>query len=233
MKRYPGISLSFDDRSVNEWFKLRTLFNDNNVRATFFITQPDSLDSIEIGKLKLLQSDGHEIGFHGSMHVLSEYYIQEHSYTEYFDKEINRGLRTMDSLGFRCVSFAYPYGAKYWFTDFLLSEKFEFLRGVSPLNEEKDLSKLDDIYYSFDNSKILSALGFDTNSGVTKEMIDVAVERSLVNQEVLLLYAHIPATNEGEGYSFDIDLLKYIIKKAKDNDIGFYPICELTTSPNK
>ncbi len=228
MKRHAGVSLSFDDRSVNEWFELRGLFRENNVRATFFITQPDSLDSIEIYKLKELQNDGHEIGFHGTMHVLSEYYIKENSYTDYLDNEISKGMKTMDSLGFKCVSFAYPYGAKYWFTDFLLLRKFEFLRGVSPVNKEKNISKMDEIYYSFDGSKILSALGFDINSGITKSMIDVAIERSIASQEVLLLYAHAPDTDEQDnGYSFNIELLKYIIQKAKENDIGFYPMCEL------
>jgi peptidoglycan-N-acetylglucosamine deacetylase len=228
VKRYPGISLSFDDRSVNEWFELRKLFNENNVRATFFITQPDSLDSIDIYKLKVLQADGHEIGFHGTRHALSEYYIKENSYSDYLDKEINSGMIAMNSLGFNCVSFAYPYGAKYWFTDFLLSRKFEFLMGVSQLNEGKDISKMDEIYYSFDDIKVLSALGFDNNSGVTKRMIDVALERAIVNQEVLLLYAHAPNMDEQDhGYSFDINLLKYIIQKANENDIGFYPMCEL------
>jgi ribosomal protein L19 len=73
-ERYSGICLSFDDRSINEWFELRELLNGNEVRATFFITQADSLNSLEIHKLKVLQNDGHEIGFHGNMHVLSEYY---------------------------------------------------------------------------------------------------------------------------------------------------------------
>ncbi len=229
VKRYPGISLSFDDRAVNRWFELRELFNENNVRVTFFITQPDALDSIEIYKLKVLQSDGHEIGFHGTKHVLAEYYIKENSYWDYLDKEINSGMRTMDSLGFSCIAFAYPYGAKFWFTDFLLSRKFNFLRGVSPLNEERDISKMDEIYYSFNDKKVLSALGFDSNSGITQCMIDDALGRSIANQEVLLLYAHAPNADENDhGYSFNIGLLKYIIRKANENDIGFYPMRELT-----
>lgn len=226
--RYPGICLSFDDRSINEWFELRNLFNENKVRATFFITQPASLDSIEIYKLKVLQNDGHEIGFHGNMHVLSEYYINENTYSDYLDREINRGMRTMDSLGFNCVSFAYPYGAKYWFTDFLLLRKFEFLRGVTPLNKEKDISKIDEIYYSFDDNQSLSALGFDAISGVTEGMIDIAIERSIDNQEVLLLYAHTPTTDEQDGgYYFNIDLLRHIIQQANKKKVGFYPMCEL------
>ena len=110
--RRPGICLSFDDRSVNEWFRLREILNRNNVKVTFFITQPDSLSNEEIAKLKTLEKDGHEIGFHGNMHVISEFYIVENSYSDYLEKEINQGIVTMDSLGFNSVSFAYPIWSK-------------------------------------------------------------------------------------------------------------------------
>ncbi|MEQ8476232.1 polysaccharide deacetylase family protein [Fulvivirga sp.] len=225
VKRYPGISLSFDDRSINEWFELRELFNENNVRVTFFITQPDSLDSQEIHKLRLLENDGHEIGFHGNMHELSEYYIKENSYSDYLKNEIDEGMRKMDSLGFDCVSFAYPYGAKYWFTDFLLLKQFKFLRGVAPLNKEKDISKIDEVYYKFDDDRTLSAIGFDKISEVTPGMINTALERSIENQEILLMYAHSPSiSNQDHDYTFNIDLLKSIIQLANQKNIGFYPI---------
>ena len=56
------------------------------------------------------------------------------------------------------------------------------MRGVTPLNEEKDISKIDEVYYSFNDNKTLSAVGFDDISGVTQSMIDVALERSIDNQ---------------------------------------------------
>lgn len=224
--RYPGISLSFDDRSIDEWFELRELFKEGKVTATFFITQPDSLSKSDWGKLKLLEEDGHEIGFHGSMHVLSEHYIQENSYDEYLDNEIYSGLALMDSMGFSCTSFAYPYGAKYWFTDFLLLRKFEHTRGVSPLNKERDLRLIDDIYYSFDGDRTLSAIGIDNNSSISETMIDKAIERAVNNSEVLMLYAHSPTKNKEEkeeiDYVVNIALLSYIIQKAKETHLKFY-----------
>jgi len=232
--RYPGICLSFDDRTVDEWFHLRELLNDNNVKVTFFITQPDSLSKTEIDKLKILAVDGHEIGFHGSMHVLSENYIKQNSYSDYLDHEINQGINSMDSLGFNCVSFAYPYGAKYWFTDLLLLQKFKFLRGVSPLNKEKDLTQIEDIYYSFDGDRTLTAIGIDNISGIDENMIDQAMERIINNKEILMLFAHSPTTQEKTtGYTFSIDLLTYIIQKANENNINFYRIQDLTKEYNK
>jgi len=226
----PGICLSFDDRSINEWFQLRKLFKDNDVRVTFFITQPRLLSESDIRKLKILEKDGHEIGFHGNMHVVSEYYIKENSYAAYLDNEINKGMATMDSLGFNCVSFAYPYGAKYWFTDLLLLQKFEVVRGTSGLNKEKDLTKIEEIFYSFDGDRTLSAIGIDNIPGVQAEMIDKAFERIIRNNEVLMLFAHVPNQNSNQqDYSIKVQLLTYIITKAKQNNVNFYPVRELAT----
>lgn len=227
--KFPGIALSFDDRYIDEWFQLRKLFNSFEVKVTFFITQPDSLNDQEISKLQILEMDGHEIGFHGAMHVLSESYIKEHSYSEYLDKEIIQGIKTMKSLGFDCKSFAYPYGAKYWFTDFILLRKFEFLRSVAPLNKEKDLTKIDEIFYSFNNQRTFSAIGIDMNSGVNTSMIDKALKRAKDNREVLMLYAHKPLTSDEDigGYSFKIDSLYRLFTIAKENRIKFVTMKEL------
>ena len=231
--KYPGICLSFDDRSVDEWFQLRELFNKNSVKVTFFITQPDSLNSAEVNKLKQLEQDGHEIGFHGNMHISPRQYIKEYSYADYMDNEINKGMRTMDSLGFNCVSFAYPYGAEYWFTDFLLLKKFDLLRDISSLKGEKDLTKMDGIYYSFNGDRTLSAIGIDVISGVNESMINKALQRAVNNKEVLLLYGHRPTdSKEAKGYSTKIELLNHIIRKAKENNMKFYTMKELKMKEN-
>jgi len=217
-----GLWLSFDDRSINQWYELRDLLRTDNVYVTFFITQPDSLTKEEVDKLLKLQQDGHEIGFHGSQHVLSEYYIKENSYTEYLKDEIESGLNTMEKLGFECTSFAYPYGAKYWFTDLILFQKFDILRGVAPLNKEKDISKIDEVYYSFNGDCTLFSFGFDNNSGVTDDMLEKAMDRAAGRNEVLMLYAHAPVSSDKKGYVFNLKTLKFIISKAKASDLEFY-----------
>src|SRR5690554_3168159 len=113
-ERFSGIWLSLDDRSVHEWFELRGILNKHNAKATFFVTQPNSLTHEEVELLRILKNDGNEIGFHGNKHLLSENYIKKHGYRAYWKNEILAGLETMDSFGFKCSSFAYPYGAKYW-----------------------------------------------------------------------------------------------------------------------
>ncbi len=217
-----GVWISFDDRSVDAWYGLRDLFEKHDVIATFFITQPDSLSSSEIAKLKELQQDGHEIGFHGSMHVLSEHYIKEHGYDDYLDREIDRGVATMREMGFEVTSFAYPYGAKYWFTDFLLKRRFQLLRGVAALAEEKDLTTMDEIYYTFGGDRTLDAIGFDNNAGITHSMLAEAMTRAKENGELVMLYAHIPTDSREKGYYFDVETLEFIINQAKAHELVFY-----------
>jgi peptidoglycan/xylan/chitin deacetylase (PgdA/CDA1 family) len=218
----PGIWLSFDDRSIDQWYELRGLLNENNVVVTFFITQPDSLTVQEVQKLRTLQEDGHEIGFHGTQHVLSEDYIRKNGYRSYLDFEIDQGLTTLGRLGFKCSSFAYPYGEKYWFTDFFLKSRFDFTRDVAAVNGEKDLSIIDDIYYSFDGDRTLSAIGFDNNSGIDHEMLEQGMKRASENNEVLMLYAHEPTTSQRNGYQFNIRTLEKIISIARSYKLVFY-----------
>jgi peptidoglycan-N-acetylglucosamine deacetylase len=227
-ERQAGLCLSFDDRSVAEWYTLRPLFNQSDVKVTFFISQPDSLSTEEVAMLKTLQLDGHEIGFHGRQHLLSEHYIKEHSYADYFKNEIDDGLKVMDSLGFQCQSFAYPYGAKYWFTDYLMLRRFKTLRGVSALNESGDLTAIDDIFSTPANAEVVAAISFDKVSGIDSHMLEAAMNRALARNEVLQLYGHSPANSEALGdYQFQPQLLAAIIQMAKARDLKFYTASEL------
>lgn len=228
--RRPGICISFDDRTVREWYGMKELLKAYDSHVTFFVTQFDSLDSVEIGMLKELQKEGHEIGSHGALHLLSESFIKENSYNEYIKKEIEASILTMKKNGFTPKSFAYPYGAKYWFTDMILMNKFDVLRGVERINAEKDLSLIDNIYYSFDGDRTLSAIGIDQNSGLTKDMIQKALKRASDNKELLMLYGHSPVTNTNNGpYSFDIDLLEFILVEAKKNNLQHFSFSELAS----
>ncbi len=218
----PGICISFDDRSIKEWYDMRDLLKKYSSQVTFFVTQFDSLDSSEIIMLKELERDGHEIGSHGALHVVSEFYIKENTYKEYLENEIDASISSMIERGFTPKSFAYPYGAKYWFSDMILLKKFKILRGVEPINNEKNLTLLDNIYYTYNGDKTLSSIGIDKINGLTKEIINKAIKRAFDNKEVLMLHGHSPLTNtENTNYNFDINLLEYILNEAKKNDLEF------------
>ncbi|MEI9920689.1 MAG: polysaccharide deacetylase family protein [Bacteroidota bacterium] len=224
-KKNPGICISFDDRSIHEWSTLKPLLNSYNAHVTFFVTQFDSLTHEEIQLLKDLQSDGHEIGSHGAMHVLSETYIKEHSYNEWLEKEIDADIANLKGNGFNPTSFAYPYGAKYWFTDHLLKQRFEIVRSVAPLTDP--IEDIDDIFYDFDNDRTLSAIGFDKDSGMTEEKIERALNRAVQQNEVLMIYAHIPGDGNGNS-SFDVKFLEKILAASANRGMTFYRFNDLS-----
>lgn len=227
-KRERGICLSFDDRTIEDWYRMRDLLKEYNASVTFFITQFDSLNSLEVDMLRELENDGHEIGSHGALHVISENYISTYSYNQYLKNEIEANSASMRSQGFVPKSFAYPYGAKYWFTDILLLDKFEVLRGVANLNDEHDITSIDEIFYDFDDDRTLNAISIDQNSRLTKGMIQKAMKRASDNKEVLLLYGHCPINNNDKSaYNFDIEFLKFILSEARSNNLKHFKMSEL------
>jgi peptidoglycan/xylan/chitin deacetylase (PgdA/CDA1 family) len=225
--RSPGICLSFDDRTIDEWYTLMPLLDKYQAHVTFFVSEIDSLRPDEILKLRELAAHGHEIASHGARHVNAETYIRERGYRAYLDDEVDTGISQMKQAGFDPHSFAYPYGAKYWFTDFLLLQRFNSVRSVTAIGDGTDVATLDDMFYSFDGDEKLSAGGIDVNSGLTKQMIMRAIERTVNKREVMLLYGHAPAVSGDSVYRFDPRLLEYILKESKQNGLRFYRFEEL------
>lgn len=222
----PGICISFDDRTIREWEQLSGLFDRYNAKVTFFITQFDSLSAEEVLILKKMKAKGHEIGSHGAIHVVSEHYIQEHGYSAYLTNEVDRSIAVMEKADLRPTSFAYPYGASFWFTDYFLLKRFDVLRGVAIKPDGRRISDVDDIFSDGDDNSV-SALGFDYNSRLTRSDIDEGIERAIRENEVILFYAHFPGEDSLNPYSFDPELLEYMLNKTRLNDLKFYTVSEL------
>lgn len=222
----PGICLSFDDRSVEEWYAMRPLLNKYNAKVTFFVTQFDSLTKLEIMKLKELENEGHEIGSHGAIHVLAEKYIQENSYSLYLENEVDASLIAMRLGGFNPISFAYPYGSNYWFTDFLIAQKFDLVRNVYPYHLG-NIRQADKVFTKPGERKVLWSVGIDGHNPITINEIEVAFKRVVERNEILLLYGHKPKSDSHDEYSFDIIFLEEILKQAQSKKLVFYRIRDL------
>ncbi len=226
-QRTAGLCLSLDDRSIKAWYSLRPIFKEYDAKVTFFVTQFDSLSAEEIVLLKELQQDGHEIASHGAMHVQAEKYIKENSYRDYFANEIKPSIASMKKSGFTPTAFAYPYGSKYWFTDFMLLHQFKVTRGVSAIDQKNGVATQDEVFYAFDGNKKILAAEIDHLSGLTKPMVTRAMDRALQQKEVLLLCGHEPSVSNQSAYFFDVDFLKFILEQAKLRHLKFYSASEL------
>jgi peptidoglycan/xylan/chitin deacetylase (PgdA/CDA1 family) len=223
----PGICISFDDRTIHEWNDLSPLFDRYDAKVTFFVTQFDSLDEEEIAILKELKAKGHEIGSHGAMHVISEHYIQEHGYRKYLENEIDQSVSSMETQGLKPTSFAYPYGAKYWFTDYLLLKRFKVVRGVTSMQMNADIATIDEIYLS-DRDNDVSALGFDHGTNLKPNDLKRAFDRACVSNEVVMLYGHYPGSDSSDAYTFDLKFLEEMLRMAQERKLRYYLVSELS-----
>ena len=234
-----GIAISFDDHFINEWYALRPLFQKYNAKVTFFITCGDSLTSNEILKLKQLQNDGHEIGFHGTVHGKSAELMDAFGPAKYAEIELVKGLSHMSDAGFHPTSYAHPGGNHNEQVDSVLfANGFEVLRDVAisrrvlygiPVYTLAP-KFMNWIFYPFDKTKSVDALLIDQDSGVTGQEIKDAVEKAKNTHTALMVFGHKPLYNKpvnGE-YGFNVSFLEIILKEAKQRDLKFYTMTELS-----
>lgn len=206
--------MSFDDQYIADWHAQRALFLKYNVRATFFITNPDSLTTIEVDMLRTLVNDGHEIASHGAKHVNAVNYVNENGIDTYVKQEIVPSIKSLQKLGFTPVTFAYPYGANNKTIDRELLKYFYLLRGDSWKMQGKEINQLDKIFYSYDGRRVINGLGIDSNSEVTLNDLESGFQRANSNKETIVLYGHNISSTE-EGYTITPQKLEAIFKLAQ------------------
>ena len=219
-----GIAISFDDRFVKEWYRLRPLLKKYNAKCTFFITQPDSLSHEEVMLLRQLEKEGHEIGCHGAMHVRSMYYIWDFSLGEYMKNEIFPALKTMKQQGFSPKTFAHPGGSQTWYSDRELLKYFTLLRDVSmktrtlwDFDYTHEIEDIDEIYYQHDNTRKVNALLIDTSAKLTIEDIKKGLKRASDEGSVMMMFGHKPltkTTQKSNEYGFDVQFLEQILAES-------------------
>lgn len=232
-----GIAISFDDRFIKEWYELRPLFQKYGAKVTFFVTCGDSLTTTEIKQLKDLQSDGHEIGFHGSIHGKSTELITLGT-DKYLETEIIPGMKCLAQAGIKPTSYAHPGGNHNNEVDsVLLSNGFQILRDVAISRRVYRGVPLyilaprimDWIFYKFDGNRIIDALLIDQDSGITDEEIKDAIQKAKDTHTALMLFGHKPLYKQAENgeYGFDVSFLETILKESHRQKLKFYTITEL------
>lgn len=233
-----GIAISFDDHFIDQWYALRPLFQKYNAKVTLFITCKDSLTQSEIIKLKQLQADGHEIGFHGTIHGRSTEIIEAYGPDKYAEIELNPGMAFMKAAGFNPTSYAHPGGNHNEKVDSVLfANGFVILRDVAIANrifKNIPLYSLAPrvmrwIFYDFKKEKKVDALLIDTDSGLTESEMKDAVQNAVSTNTALMVFGHEPlyAAPRNGAYGFDVVFLEKILKEAKHKNLKFYTMSEL------
>lgn len=232
-----GVAISFDDRFIADWYALRPLFKEFGAKVTFYITG-DTLTAREAGMLRILQEEGHEIGFHGTIHGDARQLLRDHGAEGYLSIEIRPGLNYLRSLGFDPVSYAHPGGTSAAATDSaLLANGFVTLREVSKAERYFRGVKLyhlppaamPHIYYDFDGRKSFYALQIDRETSLSVEEMGKALEKARREGKVLMLFGHqpLPGNPSPDQYGFDIAFFRSILEESRKRGLKFYTMSEL------
>lgn len=232
-----GIAISFDDRFIADWHNLRPLLNEYQARVTFYITG-DTLSDIELSMLRDLASDGHEIGFHGTVHGNARELVANHGPDGYLGIEIRPGLDFLRKKGFNPTTYAHPGGTRSGRSDSVLfANGFVTLREVSKAERYLGGIRLyhippawmPHIYYDFDHRGTLFALQIDRETELSEDEISAALEKAKTEGKVLMLFGHqpLPENPAPEQYGFRVDFLRYILQEAHARGLHFYTMSEL------
>ncbi|GAB3178162.1 polysaccharide deacetylase family protein [Telluribacter humicola] len=233
-----GVAISFDDHFIDEWYQLRPLFKQHGAKVTFFITCADTLTEAEKRLLHELQEDGHEIGFHGTVHGNATQLLSSASVDGYISTELEPGMKYMQQAGFHPTSYAHPGGNHNALADsVLLAQGFTILRDVA--KNERSLygvqlyhlppKYMPHIYYTFDHDSTVDALTIDTDVHISQEEIREGLIKARDTGTVLMLFGHKPLYQEprpGE-YGFRVSFLNSILAQADSLDLQFYTMSEL------
>ena len=218
-----GVVLSFDDSYVNEWFEADKELRCYAWKATFCVSEINTLNHSEITKLQKLQSEGHEIAGHSYNHLDAKKFVAHNGIEAYIHQEIDPMMRLMHFYSLKVTSFAYPFGFRNATIDAGLSDKFKILRGTTYGAE-------DPFYQNcyFNDEQLVFAIGIDTdhpnfNIPYLIKLLDFAKRK----HKILIVFGHKPVKNITANYQTKMETLNLICNYVQRNNMIFYTLSEL------
>lgn len=216
-----GIAFTFDDYSVEEWYRCLPLFDSFNVKATFFISNYSKLKKADIDKLRVLKKRGHEIAFHTTNHFNMIKYLNNKGMDQLIENEILAGLSKLNADGFYPTTFAFPYGQHNQALDNTLLKYFKSVRALNGTNDfRKSLA-------TTTNNSILYGLGIDESSKRPMSTIFQLVINAHDDNNCLVLVSH-HTDLKGTKFITTQSTMREIIKKAVALDMRFFTISEIS-----
>jgi len=185
-----AVIFTFDDTSIESWYSNRDLFEQHNIKATFFLSQPILMDSTMLVHLHALRSAGHEVACHTINHLNALDYLQTHTMEEYIETEILKARDTMVELGFSPKTFAMPYGLSNNNLDQEILKYFSRIRGATQNYNNTTLDQIDEIFYKWDGNRVPNAMGLDVFYNISIDNLTTGLQRAKNNKEAIIFYCH-------------------------------------------
>jgi len=195
----PGVILSFDDgENIGLWCNAVSLFDDLQIKATFYVSCMNSLTEMQWAMLRNLQRRGHVIGHHGVNHRRAGEVTKERdpnnkrlknepifkTWQQFLAADIDPGLKAMAVHGLSCKHYSYPYGNCNEESHKVLLQKFKTLRRGG--RGQYPISSFPSVYSAFDFSRL-------NQQGELRHL--ALLEQSLKKGSLVAFYMHKPLEN--------------------------------------
>jgi peptidoglycan/xylan/chitin deacetylase (PgdA/CDA1 family) len=126
----PGLALSFDDSSTQQWTDIRPLLAQYGARLTFFVSRYPTMTDDQHAQIDQLGADGHDIAAHSVLHLRAPDYVDANGLAAYMHDEAQPSIDLLEAAGHHVTAYAYPFGARTSELDHALLEKVSVLRSV-------------------------------------------------------------------------------------------------------
>ena len=180
-----GVCISFDDYSIDNWYKYLPLLDQYNAKVTFYVSNFNNLTLSQIEKLRAIQSRGHEIGFHTTTHPNLKALSQKVLMDTLVAREITKGIDQMQSKGFYPQTFAYPYGIHTPTLDATLLNVFKSVRCLNgSSNILKSYGQVNGV------NAVTYSVGMDIGSHRALEFFDEHLQNTANFNKVFFMNGH-------------------------------------------
>ena len=126
-----GISLSFDDTEVDQWFTLRPLLAKYGAHVSFFVTRYFEFTEAQKAELWQLFQDGNSIEAHGVNHAYAVKYVKQYGLEQFIDEEVVPSIEVLRADGYTPVAYAHPGGSHDREIDNAILEHIPIVRSIS------------------------------------------------------------------------------------------------------
>jgi len=213
------IALTFDDNSIENWYKQLSLLDSLNIKATFYISHYHTFNKQQKTWLKEIEKRGHEIAFHTATHPDLPKEVAKRGMAATEEKEIKKDLKLMQADGYYPTDFAYPFGSHTSQLNTCLLRTFKSVRALSN-QQNYNLS----LVKESGEGKVLYGANIDNNSRLKEDGIASLMDKAREHRDCLVMVAH--QINVGK-LQISRERLLYIARLAKEKSLRFVTVNEI------
>jgi peptidoglycan/xylan/chitin deacetylase (PgdA/CDA1 family) len=218
------VALTFDDASVNNWYRNLSLLDSLNIKATFYVSKYHTLSPEQKQKLQVIRAHGHEIAYHTTNHPDLRKLLEQKGMDHVMDKEIYADLRMMQADGFVLTDFAYPFGSHTVELDNELLKHFNSVRLLA--NKNNGMKSL-----VFQSCKKQLFYGPDIDDNQPKWPDNTTIQKLLViagDKRACAIFTGHEINNPNTKLAVSAERLRTIAEWARQNNLQFVTIDKIS-----